>query len=128
MQKERQVCPMGISEGLKRGTIELVLLSLLVGKDMYGYEICQEFERQSGGMFVVPEGSLYPVLYRMLDKGYITDRSELVGKRRTRVYYHIEQAGIDYLTEIKQEYFSLNRGILNILCADSLGDLDNEKQ
>ncbi|MEE0808900.1 MAG: PadR family transcriptional regulator [Acutalibacteraceae bacterium] len=49
---------MGISEGLKRGTIELVLLSLLVGKDMYGYEICQEFERQSGGMFVVPEGSL----------------------------------------------------------------------
>ncbi|MEE0808899.1 MAG: hypothetical protein U0L84_06045 [Acutalibacteraceae bacterium] len=64
----------------------------------------------------------------MLDKGYITDRSELVGKRRTRVYYHIEQAGIDYLTEIKQEYFSLNRGILNILGADSLGDLDNEKQ
>ncbi len=119
---------MGISEGLKRGTIELVLLTLLRDKDMYGYEICQEFERQSGGMFIVPEGSLYPVLYRMLDKGYITDRSEKVGKRRTRVYYHIEQAGIEYLKEIRQEYFSLNRGILNILGAGDLEDLADEKQ
>ena len=38
---------MGISEGLKRGTIELVLLSLLVGKDMYGYEIVKAIEKKN---------------------------------------------------------------------------------
>lgn len=103
---------MSITEGLKRGTIEIMLLSILKDQDMYGYQICQEFESRSQGLFSVPEGSLYPVLYRMLDRGYISDRKELVGKRRTRVYYHLEEAGIVYLEEIKAEYFSLNRGIL----------------
>ncbi|MBR5472877.1 MAG: PadR family transcriptional regulator [Clostridia bacterium] len=106
---------MGIAEGLKRGTIEIILLSLLSQKDMYGYDICREIEEKSNGLYVVTEGSLYPVLYRMLEKGYITDRSEKVGKRRTRVYYHIEQSGIDYLEEIKNEYFSLHNGIKLIL-------------
>ena len=106
---------MGIAEGLKRGTIELALLSLLSKKDMYGYEICQQLKELSGGLYVVTEGSLYPVLYRLIEKGCISDRSELVGKRRTRVYYHIEQTGIDYLNEIKQEYFSMHSGILLVL-------------
>lgn len=106
---------MGITEGLKRGTIEIMLLTLLSQKDMYGYDICREVEEKSNGLYIVTEGSLYPVLYRMLEKGYITDRSEKVGKRRTRVYYHIEQSGIDYLEEIKREYFSLHNGIMLIL-------------
>ena len=106
---------MGISEGLKRGTIELTLLSLLSQKDMYGYEICQQLKELTNGLYVVTEGSLYPVLYRLIEKGCISDRSEKVGKRRTRVYYHIEQQGLDYLHEIKSEYFSLHNGIMLIL-------------
>lgn len=106
---------MGIADGLKRGTIEIILLSLLSQRDMYGYDICRSIEETSNGLYVITEGSLYPVLYRMLEKGYITDRSEKVGKRRTRVYYHIEQSGINYLEEIKGEYFSLHNGIVSIL-------------
>lgn len=106
---------MGISDGLKRGTIELVLLSLLTKKDMYGYEICQQLKEKSNDKYVVTEGSLYPVLYRLIEKGCISDYSERVGKRRTRVYYHIEQSGIDYLNEIKNEYFSMHKGILLLL-------------
>lgn len=113
---------MGISEGLKRGTIEIMLLSLLIQKDMYGYDICREIEEKSNGLYVVTEGSLYPVLYRMLEKGYITDRRERVGKRRTRVYYHIEQSGIDYLNEIKREYFSLHNGIMMIIDSTKEGE------
>ena len=113
--------PLGIAEGLKRGTIELTLLSLLSQKDMYGYEICQQLKELSQGKYVVTEGTLYPVLYRLIERGYITDRSEKVGKRRTRVYYHIEQAGIDYLNEIKQEYLSMHNGILLILGQNAEG-------
>ena len=109
---------MGVTEGLKRGTIELTLLSLLSQKDMYGYEICQKLKELSRGMYVVTEGALYPVLYRLIEKGCITDRSELVGKRRTRVYYHIEQAGVEYKNEIKQEYFLMHNGILMVLGED----------
>jgi PadR family transcriptional regulator PadR len=118
---------MSIEKGLKRGTIELVLLTLLQRKDMYGYEICQEFDSQSNGLFTVTEGSLYPVLYRLLDKGYISDRSEKVGKRRTRVYYHLEPAGQEYLSEIKKEYISLNRGILLALGYGDLEEFTNGK-
>ncbi len=112
---------MSITEGLKRGTIEIMLLTMLKDEDMYGYQICQEFEKRSQGLFIIPEGSLYPVLYRMLDRGYISDKKELVGKRRTRVYYHIESDGLAYLEEIKKEYVSLNRGILLAL---GYGDLE----
>lgn len=116
---------MGIADGLKRGTIEIMLLSLLSGKDMYGYDICREIEEKSNGLYIVTEGSLYPVLYRMLDKGYISDRSEKVGKRRTRVYYHIEAAGREYLKEIKREYFSLHEGIMLIIDGTDTGGNQN---
>lgn len=113
----KAVFTMGISEGLKRGTIELVLLSLLNQKDMYGYEICQQLKELSHNSYVLTEGSLYPVLYRLIEKGCISDRHEKVGKRRIRVYYHIEAAGIDYLNEIKHEYFTMHNGILLVLGA-----------
>lgn len=113
---------MGISEGLKRGTIEIMLLTLLCEEDMYGYQLCQKLEEKSNGLFVLQEGSLYPPLYRMVDRGYISDRSELVGRRRTRVYYHIEPKGKEYLNEIISEYISLNRGILFAL---GYGDLED---
>lgn len=112
---------MGISEGLKRGTIEIMLLCLLREEDMYGYQLCQKIEEKSHGLFVLQEGSLYPPLYRMLERGLISDRIEHVGKRRTRVYYHLEQIGEEYLKEIINEYLSLNRGILFAL---GYGDLE----
>ena len=119
---------MGISESFKRGTIEIMLLTILEKEDMYGYQMCKELETRSKGLFILQEGSLYPPLYRMMDRGYISDRKELVGKRRTRVYYHLENSGKEYLNEIKQEYFSLNRGILFALGFGDLEDFINESK
>ena len=80
---------MGITDSLKKGTVELLVLKLLQDRDMYGYEITQELQEKSQGFFLLQEGSLYPTLYRMLERGLISDRQELVGRRRTRVYYHL---------------------------------------
>jgi PadR family transcriptional regulator PadR len=115
-----------ISDNLKRGTAELLLLTLLNKEDMYGYQLSQELARRSNSLFVIQEGSMYPTLYRMLGKGLISDRKELVGKRRTRVYYHIEPLGVKYLEEIKNEYILLNRGVLKVLELKSLEALENE--
>ena len=58
---------------------------------------------------------MYPILYRLLDNGYITDEKKLVGKRLTRVYYHIEPDGLDYLKELSEEYYRIKNSIDNIM-------------
>ena len=106
---------MAISDNLKRGTVELSVLTLLQKGDMYGYEISQQLFEQSGELYQIQESSLYPSLYRLVEKGLISDRTEKVGKRRVRVYYHLETAGEKYLKELKREYISHTAGVLRIL-------------
>ena len=65
-----------------------------------------------------PEGSMYPVLYKLIDKGHITDYKKQVGKRLTRVYYHIEPSGQNRLEELTQEYLKTTQSIQNILNFD----------
>lgn len=105
---------MGISENLKKGTSELLILHLLNKEDMYGYQIAQELKIRSEEQFVMPEGSLYPTLYRLIEKGVISDRMEIVGKR-LRKYYHLEPAGKEYLEVIGKEYEKISSGIQLIL-------------
>ena len=69
------------TDNFKRGTVDLVVLSVLREKDMYGYEIVKAIEEKSGGRFQLPLGTLYPVLYRFLENGYLSDRDEIVNKR-----------------------------------------------
>jgi PadR family transcriptional regulator PadR len=109
---------MGITDSLKKGTVELLVLKLLQDRAMYGYEITQELQEKSQGFFLLQEGSLYPTLYRMLERGLISDRQELVGRRRTRVYYHLEDAGRERYECIRREYLTLNKGILNVIGND----------
>lgn len=99
----------------RRGVMSLVLLSLLKREDMYGYQLVQETERSSGGRLTTQEGSLYPVLYRLQEQGLVSDRRVLVGKRMTRVYYHLEPAGEEKLRELTAEYESVTAGVFAII-------------
>ena len=99
----------------RRGVMSLVILALLKREDMYGYQLVQETERSSGGRIVTQEGSLYPVLYKLLDQGLISDRKVKVGKRMNRIYYHLEPAGEARLDELTREYEEMSRGVFLIL-------------
>lgn len=99
----------------RRGVLPLVILSLLRQEDMYGYQLVQETSRLSGGKLTTQEGSLYPVLYRMLDERLISDRKVLVGKRMTRIYYHLEPAGEERRKELTQEYEEITQGVFQII-------------
>ena len=103
----------------RRGVMSLVILGLLEKEDMYGYQLVQETIQRSGGRIVTQEGSLYPVLYKLLDQGLISDRKVQVGKRMTRIYYHLEPEGGVRLAELKQEFQELVRGISMITGDDS---------
>ena len=61
------------------------------------------------------EGTLYLILYKLVDIGYLSTYSKLVGKRRTRKYYHLEDSGREYLEQMKKEYDEISTGIALIL-------------
>lgn len=102
-------------ENFKRGCAEVLALYLLSKEDMYGYQITQLMEEKSGGRFTMLEGTLYLILYKLVDAGYIKSYTKLVGKKRTRKYYHLEEAGREYLNEILNEYDEVTLGISLIL-------------
>lgn len=102
----------------RRGVMSLVILGLLKKEDMYGYQLVQETERRSGGRIVTQEGSLYPVLYKLVDQGLISDRKVLVGRRMTLVYYHLEPAGEQRLEELVREYEEVTKGVFQIIEGD----------
>jgi len=99
----------------RRGVMSLVILSLLKREDMYGYQLVQETANVSGGLLTTQEGSLYPVLYRLQEQGLISDRRIQVGKRMTRIYYHLEPAGAEKLEELIREYMDITTGVYRII-------------
>ena len=117
---------MALSEGIKRGTVELLILTLLKDQDMYGYQLSQELANRSNGLYTLQESSMYPTLYRLVEKGMITDRREQVGKRKIRGYYHLEETGREYLTSLRKEYCAICRGILSILEITEIKKLEEE--
>lgn len=113
------MCAEQAQNSFRRGVMSLVILSLLTREDMYGYQLVQETERLSGGLIITQEGSLYPVLYKLLDHGYISDRKVLVGKRMNRIYYHIEPAGYIRLEELKHDFEAITVGMHMIMEGDA---------
>lgn len=108
----------------RRGVMSLVILGLLRREDMYGYQLVQETERVSGGRIITQEGSLYPVLYKLVDQGLISDRRVQVGKRMTRVYYHLEPAGEQRFAELLREYEEITQGIRLIAGGGDCNDVE----
>ncbi len=78
---------------LKRGSTEILILSLIERRQRHGYEIGQLIEQRSHGAISFHIASLYPTLYRLEEKGLIEGRwVEKAGQRRRR-YYRISAAG-----------------------------------
>ena len=109
------------TDSFKRGTVDLVVLSVLMERDMYGYEIVKAIKDKRDGNYEVPLGTLYPVLYRFIENGYLSDRDEIVNKR-LRKYYHIEEKGKEFYKELLQEYSKISQGVNLILKAVNDGE------
>lgn len=110
---------MNIRDTFKKGYVEMLLLVLLENEDMYGYQISQTIIARGGGYIKIPEGSMYPTLYKLQDKNMISSYEKQVGRRLRRVYYHIEEEGLKYLQELKKEYYAVNDCICKILEYDA---------
>src|SRR5947208_16497288 len=78
---------------LKKGSAELMILSLLDARPQHGYEIGKLIEARSDGALSFHVASLYPLLYRLEKRGWIEGRwVEKAGQRRRR-YYKLTSEG-----------------------------------
>lgn len=101
---------MKIDKGLIGGSTVLLLLSLLQEKDRYGYEIIKELEFRSDKAFQFKEGTLYPVLHKLENSGFVTSYMAKGDTGKERKYYKITNKGEKQLAEEKQKWdiFSLS--------------------
>src|SRR5512134_911854 len=78
---------------LRKGSAELLILSLVESRARHGYEIGKLIEQRSGGAITFSAAALYPLLYRLENRGWIQGRwVERAGQRRRR-YYRLTAAG-----------------------------------
>jgi PadR family transcriptional regulator len=71
----------------RKGSAELLILATLEDGQLHGYDIAREIARRSDGLLTFHAASLYPLLYRLEDRGWIAGRwVEKPGQRRRRCY------------------------------------------
>ena len=100
---------------LLKGTLALLILSLLSRKPMYGYEIAATVHRDTDGAFTWREGSLYPSLHKLEADGLIAGAWEEKETGRKRRYYRLTKKGRMALQEKAQSWAELCRAVNRVL-------------
>jgi PadR family transcriptional regulator PadR len=103
---------------LKKGSAELLILSLIEVRPRHGYDISKLIERRSEGALRFHVASLYPLLYRLEERGWISGRwVEKAGHRRRR-YYRLTAEGHEVLASQKRGWQAFVRAIHRITRAE----------
>jgi DNA-binding PadR family transcriptional regulator len=95
---------MKIDKNLIGGSSILLVLSLLEEMDRYGYEIIKELEIRSDKTFQFKEGSLYPVLHKLENDGYVKSYMAKGDTGKERRYYQITKSGKKQLVDEKEKW------------------------
>lgn len=106
---------MPLRDQIRKGSTEMLILSLLAKEAMYGYQISQELNRRTGGYFDMKEGLLYPTLHRMKQEQLLTSEWRQVGEARRRRYYAITDKGRRVLGEQSAEWRTFIEMLLHVL-------------
>ncbi|PYU71094.1 MAG: PadR family transcriptional regulator [Acidobacteria bacterium] len=96
-----------IGTGIKRGTAELAVLSVLEDSPLHGYEVARRIEQQTKGALRFTLAALYPMLYRMEQRRWIRGSWETSDAGRRRRRYRLTPAGKKMLSPLRQEWSEL---------------------
>jgi PadR family transcriptional regulator len=94
----------GIRSKIARGSAELAILALLAQQPLYGFEISKRIEERTGGALHFALASLYPMLYELENRGWITARWEANHAGRDRRYYRLTSVGKKQLAPLRREW------------------------
>ena len=86
----------------KKGVLELCALALLAKKNRYGYELVNEISKTIS----ISEGTIYPLLRRLKNDGYVTTYLEESSEGAPRKYYQLTKSGKEMGKELKEEWLT----------------------
>ncbi|MCK4997221.1 PadR family transcriptional regulator [Candidatus Pacearchaeota archaeon] len=95
----------------KKGVLDLCVLSTLRKKDHYGYELVQKISMD----IQITEGTLYPILRRLKNEGYLQTYLRESSEGPSRKYYSLTKSGKDKAKKLKTEWKDFERKVDKIL-------------
>lgn len=110
---------MGKESGeLFQGTLGLMILKGLSNQEMHGYGIGRWIRGTTQNVLEIPEGSLYPALRRLEDRGFVTSRWDITDTGRRAKFYAITDAGRDQLRSEASTWLSFAQAVMLVLVAE----------
>jgi PadR family transcriptional regulator len=100
---------------LMQGTLELLILKTLSRDAMHGYGIAQRIHEAADDLLKIEDGSLYPALYRMEERGWITSEWDVSENNRRAKFYKLTKAGRKQLEAESANWDRVSQAISRIL-------------
>ena len=97
------------------GTLDMLVLKTLANEPQHGYGIATRLQQLSKEVLQVEEGSLYPALYRMEQRGWITSEWAVTEHNRRARYYKLTRAGRKQLDAETESWARLTAAVQNVL-------------
>ncbi len=100
---------MRIERELMRGAGPAAVMRLLESGEKYGYELVKMLDRQSNGVLAMGQSTLYPLLYNLEAKGFVTARTETSSEsNRPRKYYRLTNKGKRQIARDRKQWEALS--------------------
>jgi transcriptional regulator len=106
---------MNLEGEVLKGHLDMLVLAVVRSGASHGYAIIEELRRLSDGVFELPEGTIYPVLHRLEEKGLLASRWVEEGRRRRR--YSLTAAGRKALGEQRESWSAFSRAVSAVLAS-----------
>ncbi len=106
---------MELDKSLVSGSMPLLVLKLLEGGDLYGYQMIEELRKRSEDAFRLKAGTLYPLLHGLEEKGLVIAQERRAENGKTRRYYHLTDRGRDALREKEDAWNTYARVVGRVL-------------
>jgi PadR family transcriptional regulator len=114
----------GLTE-LRRGVLGPCVLALLELKPRFGLELVRDLAAADG--LLTSDGTVYPLLNRLRDAGFVTSEWQAHHGERARRYYSITEAGKQSLADFRSDWDQFTAAVARVLDHTSLPDADGEK-
>jgi transcriptional regulator len=98
-----------------KGTLEMLVLEVLQREPMHGWGITEVIERRSDGLLSDNQGSLYPALYRLVARGWVSSEWRTTENNRKARYYSLTRSGRKQLAAERAQWEKLSRGVALVL-------------
>jgi DNA-binding PadR family transcriptional regulator len=98
-----------------RGFVELLVFRIMEDQgDIYAFELSGLISEYSDGLIRIQHPTLYPTLYRLKERGYISIEKRVVANRE-RTYYVLQDSGREHYEKIRNDFLTISKGLNHAL-------------